>query len=99
MIPTLESISNCDYRGTKLCYSKENKNSNCFYSNFECSDCQNNASLINGICRCNNNYYGLGYFECIETECVYIKDLMENNILDCCQESGIKCSIPNIIEL
>jgi len=41
-------------------------NSSCNYPKYYniCSNCATNASLVNGICKCNNGYSGLGYIHC-----------------------------------
>jgi len=100
MIPSLDYKNECDFSGTKLCYSNENINSKCHYPNYECSNCINNSNLIDGICRCNENYNGIGYIECIENECGYINYLFgKDKTYNCCENSGITCSNNNIVEM
>jgi len=54
------------YLETNLCYVEEEKNSLCNYPyySYDCQKCVENASLVDGICQCNEGYYGLGYTYC-----------------------------------
>jgi len=47
---------------------KEEKNSKCTYSNYECSTCVENATLVKGVCECSSGYSGVGYIECTKEE-------------------------------
>ena len=62
----LLTLNSCFFRNTKLCYVEEEKNTNCYYpeSNTDCQNCVENASVIDGICQCNDGYFGIGYIEC-----------------------------------
>jgi len=62
-----ENLSSCYFSQTNLCYVKEEKNPECYgYSEtvVDCSECADNASLIDNVCQCNSGYYGLGYIYC-----------------------------------
>jgi len=57
----------CDYSGTKLCYSKEKtKNELCHYpdTEYDCMNCMENSSIDQNVCKCNDGYNGIGYIEC-----------------------------------
>jgi len=65
-VPNFEDNSNlysCNFKRTGLCY--KTINSKC-YINYECTQCVENASLVDGICQCNNGYSGIGYINCFE---------------------------------
>jgi len=59
----------CEFGGTSLCYSENEKDPDCTYpdTHYDCSTCvdSSKSSVINGICRCNEAYQGIGYIECI----------------------------------
>jgi len=51
-------------QSTNLCYVESEKNRRCSYPENECSKCTENASLINSVCQCDSNYFGIGYINC-----------------------------------
>ncbi|KAL6628820.1 L domain-like protein [Neocallimastix californiae] len=96
----------CTYYNTSLCYSKSEKLSDCSYPEtyYDCTKCEPNASLINGVCKCNNGYSGIGYIKCfnetIYEECKIINNLIgENNIYDCCKNDKITCNNNHITKI
>jgi len=54
------------YLETNLCYIEEEINILCDYpfKSKNCQKCVENASLVDGICQCNEGYSGLGYTYC-----------------------------------
>jgi len=72
-------------------------NSICSYD-FTCNKCKNNASVINGVCQCKNNYYGYGYYECIINECQYANKIFgQKKLYNCCNNKKFECSDIHII--
>jgi len=66
----------CKYKNTELCFKKDSKDSKCEYENYECSNCVSNAQKdSNGICRCKENFTGIGYDSCSS-----ISDLDDNGL-------------------
>jgi len=66
-VPDFKDNSNlhpCYFHYTSLCYGEE-FNLDC-YIDYECTICVENASLVDGICQCNNGYSGIGYINCFE---------------------------------
>ncbi|OUM61787.1 hypothetical protein PIROE2DRAFT_12090 [Piromyces sp. E2] len=69
-----------------------------------CTECAENASLINNVCQCNNNYSGLGYIQCskgansLEEECNLLSDIIGNYIY-CCSNNDIICENDRITYL
>ncbi len=61
-----KNLRKCELSDTNLCYLKEEVNSLCTFpkTNYDCTDCKPHASLIDGICQCNNDYIGIGYIKC-----------------------------------
>ncbi|ORX79717.1 L domain-like protein [Anaeromyces robustus] len=57
----------CKFTDTNLCYSNK-KNTNCEYSSYRCDDCKENAQYDGSMCKCKENYTGLGYILCSESE-------------------------------
>jgi len=59
-------LSSCQFTNTNVCYIPEEKNSRCKYSSSysDCSSCVDNASLVDGVCQCNEGYSGFGYIYC-----------------------------------
>lgn len=60
----------CDFSGTKLCYSKINGNPYCNYPKtyYDCTYCKENSTFNTDICYCNKGFIGIGYIECIKDE-------------------------------
>jgi len=55
----------CKYKNTNLCFKKDSKDSVCEYTSYECSTCVDNAQKdSNGICKCKENFTGIGYVSC-----------------------------------
>ncbi len=57
----------CNFGGTSLCYSKEDENPLCSYPTtyYNCTECiDDNSSLVEDLCQCNEGYSGVGYIKC-----------------------------------
>ncbi|OUM61788.1 hypothetical protein PIROE2DRAFT_12091 [Piromyces sp. E2] len=113
-IPSIEYINNelckveCNFSGTQLCYSKMNGNPLCVYPEtyYDCLNCKGNSYIEENVCKCRDNYEGIGYIECYEkqeNEEEEIDDLNQNDCeiinqligkpkdYDCCKEEEITC--------
>ncbi|OUM58366.1 hypothetical protein PIROE2DRAFT_16373 [Piromyces sp. E2] len=88
-IPNLKNntkLTSCQLTNTNVCYIGEEKNFRCKFSSLysDCSKCVDNASLIDGVCQCNNGYSGFGYMYChkeneidsIMKECKVVNEIM-----------------------
>jgi len=68
-VPNITYLSNIklyNYNETSLCYSENDVTPISSYPgiSYKCTACTDNASIINGICECNENYKGIGYIKC-----------------------------------
>jgi len=62
----------CNYNNTSLCYIKKDDNL-CKYTDYVCSSCVENAYKgSDNVCRCIENYSGIGYSSCY--------DIKDNNL-------------------
>ncbi|OUM60066.1 hypothetical protein PIROE2DRAFT_14258 [Piromyces sp. E2] len=105
-VPNTKDIKNikCNYSNTNVCYTEDDKDTHCTYpsKNYVCTSCKENATLIDGICKCNSDYLGEGYIECYN-DCIFVNSLLGKKVADdCCSydTNKIKCSNTNrVIEI
>jgi len=105
-VPTSARYTECNFENTSLCYETKDKinNSKCkFPKQHDCTTCVKNASKVDGICQCKENFIGAGYDVCYpesnekENECEFINKLLKRNATNnCCKESGVTCSFGHI---
>jgi len=65
----------CKFKGTSLCFVTKSR-SLCEYTSYDCTNCVENAELVDNVCTCKKGYAGIGY---LYEECNAQPDTELNN--------------------